>query len=353
MRLQQTVGPNAPSSRRPRVARPRRATPPRRDSASRRSRETGCARRSPRMRPHLRTARRSAGTGVGREAPVATAAAGQSIALRPASPPTRCRSRAIRPAAPAAPVAFPSTNGARPSVAHAAAAAHARCGQHTAVHPPPRTVRTHRSRWRGIEPGFGQVATQTEVARRARDLVTQPLERHDIVQQAPELPQQVGIRQRPVARSRHEAVTFDQRVEAVPRLTRKQRLRQPHRTQHIGIEREAGALEFGPQEAPVEVRVVRDESLPSSRSNNAGASDANDGASRTISSEMPVSCWMNGGIGCPGSTSVVHVDTPSGPISTTPISVMRCSAGEPPVVSRSTKTSGCSLAGSDGRGNRT
>ena len=86
-------------------------------------------------------------------------------------------------------------------------------------------------------------------------------------------------------------------------------------------------------------------SLPFRRSNNAGAMTSKVGAPRTIAFVMPVSCWMNEGIGCCGSTRLLQRDTPAGPISTTPTSVMRCSLVEPPVVSRSTKTIGTSRAG--------
>src|SRR6185437_16448292 len=55
---------------------------------------------------------------------------------------------------------------------------------------------------------------------------------------------------------------------------------------------------------------------------------------------------MNDGIGCCGSIRLLQRDTPAGPTSTTPTSVMRCSLVEPPVVSRSTKTIGTSRAGS-------
>src|ERR1700741_1392851 len=54
---------------------------------------------------------------------------------------------------------------------------------------------------------------------------------------------------------------------------------------------------------------------------------------------------MKEGIGCCGSTRLLQRDTPAGPISTPPTSVMRCSLVEPPVVSRSTKTIGTSRAG--------
>jgi len=70
---------------------------------------------------------------------------------------------------------------------------------------------------------------------------------------------QLGIGQRPVARVGDQAVAFDQRIQAVPRIFRIEAARQLHRAQHPGPERDAGAPEFAFQEAVVEARVVRDE----------------------------------------------------------------------------------------------
>ena len=53
---------------------------------------------------------------------------------------------------------------------------------------------------------------------------------------------------------------------------------------------------------------------------------------------MPVSAWISGGMGTPGSTSDDHSSTGTPPsTSTMPTSVIRSSDGETPEVSRSTK----------------
>src|SRR5690606_555205 len=63
------------------------------------------------------------------------------------------------------------------------------------------------------------------------------------------------------------------------------------------------------------------------------------GASATIALEIPVSTVMKAGIGVLGRTSVWNSPMTSPPRTVTaPISVMPQSAGEPPVVSRSTTT---------------
>ena len=63
------------------------------------------------------------------------------------------------------------------------------------------------------------------------------------------------------------------------------------------------------------------------------------GAGTTIASVMPVSSVIVGGIGTPGFTSVSIRPSSSPPRSfSAPISVIRSSAGEAPVVSRSSTT---------------
>ncbi len=70
------------------------------------------------------------------------------------------------------------------------------------------------------------------------------------------------------------------------------------------------------------------------------------GASATIAVVMPVSDWMNGGIGRWGLTRVWNSPSTSPPRTlTAPISVMAESAGLPPVVSRSTTTKVTSASG--------
>ena len=78
---------------------------------------------------------------------------------------------------------------------------------------------------------------------------------------------------------------------------------------------------------------------PRANSRNAGSADSMRGASATIAVVMPVSDWMNGGIGRCGLTRVWNSPSTSPPRTlTAPISVIAESAGLPPVVSRSTTT---------------
>ena len=86
--------------------------------------------------------------------------------------------------------------------------------------------------------------------------------------------------------------------------------------------------------------------LPRMNSRKLGSTDSIRGAATTMASVMPVSTEMNGGIGPPGSTSVENSPSTSPARTlTAPISVITCSAGEPPVVSRSNTTNVTSLSG--------
>ncbi len=78
---------------------------------------------------------------------------------------------------------------------------------------------------------------------------------------------------------------------------------------------------------------------PRLNSRNAGSTCSIRGADTTMASVMPVSAAMNGGIEWPGLTRVASSPTTSPPRTlTAPTSVMPQSAGDPPVVSRSTTT---------------
>ena len=101
------------------------------------------------------------------------------------------------------------------------------------------------------------------------------------------------------------------------------------------------------EEAVVEARVVGDEEAAvEARARPRAATDENVGAPRTIASVMPVSAWIAGGIGTPGSTSERPLVDPRRPAvrvgstRTMPTSVIRSARGAVPVVSRSTKASG-------------
>ena len=72
---------------------------------------------------------------------------------------------------------------------------------------------------------------------------------------------------------------------------------------------QAGAAEFVAQEAVVEAGIVRDEELALEPCEQVSAISAKAGASATMSSVMPVSAWMVGGIRRPGFTSVDHSPT--------------------------------------------
>src|SRR5438034_8306012 len=75
----------------------------------------------------------------------------------------------------------------------------------------------------------------------------------------PELPQQVGIGQRPVARLRLQSVAADQRVETVLRVLRIQFARQLDGAQDVIVQRQPGGLQRSFQEPAVKARVVRDQ----------------------------------------------------------------------------------------------
>ena len=78
---------------------------------------------------------------------------------------------------------------------------------------------------------------------------------------------------------------------------------------------------------------------PRENSRKLGSTSSMGGAPMSIVVVMPVSTWMNGGTGPPGSTSVWNSPSTSPPRTlTAPISVIAQSAGVPPVVSRSTTT---------------
>ena len=81
--------------------------------------------------------------------------------------------------------------------------------------------------------------------------------------------------------------------------------------------------------------------LPFSRSIVCFAISSNVGASCTISLVIPVIDCIDPGIDVSGLMSVLHSRTPSSSTSTMPISVIRSNGAVQPVVSRSTKASGC------------
>lgn len=82
------------------------------------------------------------------------------------------------------------------------------------------------------------------------------------LQQAPELPDQVGIGERPVAVAGLQSVAGDQAVEVVPGVFRKEPARQAHGTQHVCAESLSQALKFVLDEAIVETGIVGDEESP-------------------------------------------------------------------------------------------
>ena len=79
------------------------------------------------------------------------------------------------------------------------------------------------------------------------------------MQVLPELPEQVGVGQRPVPRRRHERVALDECIEAVTAFRRIDRAGKLHGAQHVRREAKTHAPEFAFEEAVVEVRVMRDE----------------------------------------------------------------------------------------------
>ena len=86
--------------------------------------------------------------------------------------------------------------------------------------------------------------------------------------------------------------------------------------------------------------------LSRANSRNAGSTDSIRGACATIASVMPVSTWMNTGIGSPGSTRVWNSPSTSPPRTlTAPTSVIDDADALPPVVSRSTTTNVTSRSG--------
>ncbi len=77
--------------------------------------------------------------------------------------------------------------------------------------------------------------------------------------------------------------------------------------------------------------------VPPTNSTRAGSTAETRGATVTMDSVIPVSTVMAGGMALPGLTRVWNVPRHSPPRSfMAPISVMACSLGDPPVVSRST-----------------
>ena len=114
-----------------------------------------------------------------------------------------------------------------------------------------------------------------------------------------------------------------------------------------GVEHAEGAARRGPWSrgrgaAGSEMsnrRCARRARSPRANSRKAGRTVAIGGDGATIESVMPVSTAMNGGIGVPGLTSVWNSPSTSPPRTlTAPTSVISASAGDPPVVSRSTTT---------------
>ena len=164
-------------------------------------------------------------------------------------------------------------------------------------------------------------------------------------------PQHARVAERAVPLLAGQVEPLDQRVERVGRAVGVERAAQPHRAERLRLEREAGALELGPQEAVVEAGVVSDED---------GAVEPVDQVLRHRFERRRRAHHLVGDPGQPldlrrdrhagidqRGPLVDRVDSPSMSTSTTPISVTRSRAGLDPVVSTSTKARRGAKAGMD------